>query len=120
MVDIIIIIIVILLLLLALKGTIKHFKGEGPCCGGGSGSIDAGEKKLTNPIMGQKTIHIAGMHCDHCVQSVTQAINQIEGASAKVSLKNETAIVSYDRTIADTALQKAVEQAGFQVISIEA
>lgn len=38
MADIIIILIVIILLGLALKGSIKHFKGEGPCCGGGSGS----------------------------------------------------------------------------------
>ena len=39
MADIIIILIVIILLGLALKGSIKHFKGEGPCCGGGSGTI---------------------------------------------------------------------------------
>jgi len=38
MADIIIILIVIILLGLALKGSIKHFKGEGPCCGGGSES----------------------------------------------------------------------------------
>ena len=38
MADIIIVLIVIILLGLALKGSIKHFKGEGPCCGGGSGN----------------------------------------------------------------------------------
>ena len=39
MVDIIIVLIVIALLVLALKGSIKHFKGEGACCGGGGGSV---------------------------------------------------------------------------------
>ena len=39
MVDAIIVLIVIVLLIFALKGTLKHFKGESPCCGGGSGLI---------------------------------------------------------------------------------
>ena len=54
MVDIIIVLIVIVLLGLALKGSIKHFKGEGVCCGGGSGSIvlDIPEKSLENPVLG--------------------------------------------------------------------
>ena len=49
MVDIIIVLIVIVLLGLALKGSIKHFKGEGPCCGGGGGSVvlDIPDKKST-------------------------------------------------------------------------
>ena len=39
MADIIIVLIVVVLLGLALKGSVKHFKGEGACCGGGGGSI---------------------------------------------------------------------------------
>ena len=46
MADIIIILIVIILLGLALKGSIKHFKGEGPCCGGGSGSNKKAKTKF--------------------------------------------------------------------------
>lgn len=60
------------------------------------------------------------MHCKNCVQSVTEAINEIEGASAKVSLKKGQAVVSFDREIDDDALYIAVEGAGFQVVSIEA
>ncbi len=53
MVDIIIVLIVIVLLGFALKGSIKHFKGESPCCGGGGGEIvlDIPDKKLENPIL---------------------------------------------------------------------
>ena len=69
MVDIIIVLIVIVLLGFALKGSIKHFKGESPCCGGGGGEIvlDIPDKKLENPILGKKVLKISGMHCEHCL-----------------------------------------------------
>ena len=63
---------------------------------------------------------ISGMHCEHCVKCVTEAINKIEGASAKVNLKKEEAVVSYDREIDDDDLKKAVEEAGFKVVDIRA
>ena len=50
----------------------------------------------------------------------TEAINKIEGASAKVDLKKEEAVVSYDREINDDDLKKAVEEAGFKVVDIRA
>ena len=59
------------------------------------------------------------MHCDHCVQSVTRELNKIEGASAKVNLKEQKAVVSFDREIDDAELIGAVEAAGFQVVSIQ-
>ena len=45
---------------------------------------------------------------------------KIEGASAKVNLKKEEAVVSYDREIDDDDLKKAVEEAGFKVVDIRA
>ena len=88
MANIIIILIVIVLLGFALKGTFKHMKGESPCCGGGGGSIvlDIPDKKLDNPVLGKKVLKISGMHCEHCAKAVTEAINKIDGASAKVKL----------------------------------
>ena len=49
----------------ALKSSIKHFKGESPCCGGGGGSIsvDIPQKTLDHPILGKKIVKISGMHC---------------------------------------------------------
>jgi len=116
MADIIVILIVIVLLGFALRGAAKHFKGDSPCCGGGTGIIKTDDKELKNPVIGKKTVHIEGMSCDHCVQSVKKALNEIEGASARVDLRK--AVVSYDREIANDALKKAVEKAGFQVASI--
>lgn len=120
MADIIILVLVAVLLVFAARGTVKHFKGEGPCCGGGSGSASPviEEKRLENPVLGKKTVYISGMHCEHCVQSVTKAINRIDGACAKVELKKNRAVVSYDRELDEAALRKAVEDAGFKVTSV--
>ena len=97
MADIIVVLIVIVLLGFALRGAIRHFK---------------------NPVIGKKTVHIEGMTCEHCVQSVKKALNEIEGVSARVDLQKKEAVVSYDREIANDVLKKTVEKAGFQVVSI--
>ena len=119
MADIIIVLIVIILLGLALKGSIKHFKGEGPCCGGGSGnSKKAKTKFLDGPVIGRKTLKISGMHCEHCVNAVTNALNEMDGVVAKVTLKSNSAKVSYDREINEADLKNAVKKAGYEVTGI--
>ena len=121
MVDIIIVLIVIALLVLALKGSIKHFKGEGACCGGGSGSValDIPEKKLENPVLGKKVLKVSGMHCEHCVKAVTEAINKVDGASAKVNLSQNEAVVSYGRELDEENLKRVVKDAGYRVVSVK-
>ncbi len=57
------------------------------------------------------------MHCDHCVKHVN-AINSIDGASAKVDLKTQTAEVSYDREINDDDLYRVIEKAGYHIQSM--
>ena len=121
MADTIIILVVVVILIFALKGSIRHFRGEGACCGGGSGSVKtkkAKKKTLDGPVTGQRTIRISGMHCRNCANSVTNALNAIDGVSAKVSLKDNTAEVSFDRMVDDANLKQAVEKAGFKVVSI--
>lgn len=119
MIDAIIMVIIVVLLIFALKGSIRHFKGEGPCCGGGSGSgRKAKIKTLDGPVIGRRTIRISGMHCQNCVNSVTNALNAIEGVKAEVSLEDGSAEVSYDRSVDEIALKRAVEKAGFEVLSI--
>ena len=73
MTDAVILALVAALMFFAVRGAVKHFKGESPCCGGGgSGLIKApAEKRLDSPVLGRKTVKISGMHCDHCVRSVT-------------------------------------------------
>ena len=112
MADIIIVLILIVIAVFAIKQTKKHMHGESPCCGGGSGTVKkVKEKHLDGPVMGTKTMKIKGMTCEHCVNNVTNAINQVAGASAKVSLKDKQAIISYDRELSNIELRKAVEDA---------
>ena len=43
--------------LLALRSSLKHFRGEGGCCGGG-GEPKPERKKLQGPIVAEKVIHL--------------------------------------------------------------
>lgn len=120
MVDIIIVLIVVVLLGFALKGTFKHMKGESPCCGGGGTIVlDIPDKKLDKPVLGKKVLKISGMHCEHCVKAVTEAINKVDGASAKVNLSENEAVVSYDRELDEEQLKRIVKDAGYRVVSIK-
>ena len=65
----------------------------------------------------EKKIMIEGMMCQHCVAHVTKALTGLPGESATVDLEGKCATVSGPAT--DEALKKAVEEAGYQVVSIE-
>ncbi len=116
MADAIILIVVVVLVLIALRSSIRHFKGEGGCCGGEK--VPKQSKKLTG-VSCRKRILIEGMHCENCRNSVERSINRLEGASAEADLVKKQAIVSMEREIEDEKLKKAVEDAGYQVIGIE-
>lgn len=120
MVDVIIIALVAVLLCFAIKGTVKHFKGEGPCCGGGSELLDKEDrpKVLDGPLIGEKTLKVSGMHCEHCVSKVRKALNSVDGVSAEVYLKDNTAKVSYTKDIDDAVLKNVVKAAGYEVVKI--
>lgn len=120
MANAIIIVVLVLVVILAVKNSLKHFKGEGGCCGGGGDSTktEIPKKELDGPKLGEMEVSISGMHCDHCVQSVTKAVNRIPGASATVNLKKNKAVVSYDRPVSKEAITKAIEKEGFQVTGI--
>lgn len=125
MANVIIIIILLLLVGGAVRYMIKAKKNGARCIGcSASGCCSAGkktaEKKLEAPVIGRKTIQISGMHCAHCVDSVTENLNQIEGVRARVNLSKGCAEVFYDREIQEDVLRRAVEKAGFSVVSIHA
>lgn len=122
-------VIVVIILAVIIGGAVAYLvkaKRSGVKCVGcpTGGSCSAGrktkKKKLDRPVIGKKTIQISGMHCAHCVLSVTERLNAIEGVSAEVNLSKGNAIVSYDKNIDDEVLKSAVEKAGFTVDSIHA
>lgn len=120
--NVLIIVLLVLVIVFSVKNSIKHFRGEGGCCGGGGSGItkaDIPVKVLGGEKKGEMTVSISGMHCDHCAYSVTKAINRIDGASAVVDRKRKRAVVSYDRDVSREAIRSAVTGEGFEVVKIE-
>ncbi len=73
-ITILIIAIIAALVIVGLKETIKHSKGEGACCGGGAMKEDEeATVKLDGEIVTRADVHIDGMHCMNCKNSVTLA-----------------------------------------------
>lgn len=64
----------------------------------------------------EKKIVIEGMMCQHCVAHVTKALTALPGVTAQVDLDSKTATVTGSAD--DAALKAAVEEAGYQVVSI--
>ncbi|SHH04882.1 Copper chaperone CopZ [Butyrivibrio fibrisolvens DSM 3071] len=114
--NIVIGIILVLILILAIKGSVKHFKGEGGCCGGGS-SVKVRDKKLESPVIGKITLKVEGMHCENCANRVKRTINSIDGASCKVNLRKGLVTIKYDREIDRDVFVKAIESLDYTVIS---
>ena len=77
------------------------------------------KKKLTGAVIAKKTIIISGMHCAHCVQSVTDSLNRIDGVSARVDLNKSCTEIFLDREVGEDILISAVEKEGFSVESIQ-
>lgn len=65
------------------------------------------------------TYQITGMSCDDCRRAVEQALNNIEGISAQVSLDPPTAVVSMEGHIPTEVLQQAVSGAGNYQITMQ-
>ena len=62
------------------------------------------------------TITINGMRCQHCVASVTKALNEIDGVSSvKVDLTSNTATYEEDKPVDEETVKKAISAIGFEV-----
>lgn len=120
MINIIIITIIVLAIFFAVRTSIRHFMGQGSCCGGNSGGSCALEKKLDGTVIFKKNVKIQGMICEKCEARVQNALNEINGASAKVNLKKAEAKLDAIREVSEEEIRSAVQNAGnFNVVSIE-
>lgn len=63
------------------------------------------------------TMKIEGMMCPHCQAAVTKALEALEGTKAEVNLEKKEAYV--ETGLEKEILKKAVEDAGYQVLSVE-
>ena len=63
------------------------------------------------------TIKIAGMNCNHCVQSVTKALSAIDGIdNVKVSLEEKEATYTEKKPVTLAVIKAAITKIGFQVV----
>lgn len=66
----------------------------------------------------EKTMDIEGMMCEHCVARVSQALNDIDGVDATVSLDKHQADIKLTSDVSDDVLTQAVVDAGYKVKGI--
>lgn len=65
-----------------------------------------------------KTISIEGMHCEHCVKAVNDALAAVAGVDqVAVNLADNNAVVE-GAELDNAALTEAIEDIGFDVVSI--
>lgn len=68
----------------------------------------------------KKKMIIEGMSCGHCVNHVKTALEELNGATnVSVDLDSKTAVVEASSEIEDADIKFAIEDAGYEVISIE-
>ena len=100
------------IVVVAVISSIKHIKGEGGCCGGGS--YKPKRKKLSG-IKYTKKFKVGGMHCEHCKNRVEEAVNDIKGIAGRVDLKKGELTVFYAEDAPDEIIMAKIERAGYTV-----
>ena len=119
-ITIIIIAAIVVLAFVGLKETIKHSKGEGACCGGGAMKEDEEPSAvLDGEIVMKATVHIDGMHCMNCKNSVTRSLQKLGGVSAKVDLNDNAAYITATREVSDEEITFAIDRLDFKVTGID-
>jgi len=68
----------------------------------------------------KKKISIEGMSCGHCVKHVNDALKEINGVTnVNVSLNEKNALIDTTNDVKDEDIKFAIEDAGYEVVSIE-
>lgn len=65
------------------------------------------------------TVNVSGMTCQHCVTSVTEELQEVDGVQdVQVDLVaggDSAVTITSDRDLDEAAVRSAVEEAGYQV-----
>ena len=115
--NLIITLVLVIILFFSLKGMVSHFKGEGSCCGGRGSDVKVKPQKLTT-VAATKIMKIEGMHCEHCYARVHNALNSIEGVSARVHGSKGEAEIKLEKMIDDSVLIKTVDELCYKAVSV--
>ena len=83
---------------------------------GAEASAQPGKKEIAM----NKTLHVEGMMCQHCVAHVKKALEEVDGVEeAAVDLDAGTAAVRLVCDVSDGVLAAAVEDAGYEAKGVE-
>lgn len=104
--------IIAVIVAVGIRYTVKHFKGEGGCCGTGDYKLKS--KKLSK-VLYQKKFKVDGMHCEYCKSRVEEAVNDIDSVAGKVNLKKSELTVSYAKEVSDDIIKSKLEKIGYKI-----
>ena len=61
---------------------------------------------------------VSGMHCHHCISSVTEEVSAVSGVSdVKVDLDSGQLIVVSEAEVPFESIEAAVDEAGYSVVA---
>ena len=103
---------------LSVRAALRHFKGEGGCCGGGAGAPPPVADKAIGSAVATCELALDGLRCMNCVAHAKKALEAIPGVAADVTLDPQRALVRMDRDVPESALRAAIEGEGYRVVSV--
>ena len=69
--------------------------------------------------MGDITIKINGMACNHCKMTVEKVLSEIDGVEkAEVNLENKEAVVTLTKEIENEIFKNVIEEAGIEFVEV--
>lgn len=83
------------------------------CCGSGDTQNRVKADKNISHYKYKYTMSIAGMHCNHCKQTVENALNSLGGVYANVDLGKGNAVIYSKEKCDEQKLKKAISSCGF-------
>lgn len=81
----------------------------------GVGGTPYWSANYSTPVMSTKTLTINGMHCEHCVASVRDALEALDGVSVE-NVEIGQAKISVD-SVTDDELSAVLDEAGYELVS---
>jgi copper chaperone CopZ len=122
--NVIIVAIVAVLVVFGVRRIVGTATGKRDCCSGDARQTGRSFRPVTIEDTDEShypyhaDLTISGMHCDNCVRNVTNALDSVEGAWARVDLGTRTAHVLSKGPIDQAAYRDVVRQAGYRVIGV--
>lgn len=125
-VDIAIVVIVAAVVIAAAVRLVGTTRGTRDCCSGAKkGGAAVGKSFPAVEIVDKDESHypyvadleVGGMSCEHCVATVTNALDSIEGTWATVELAGGRAHVRAKAPVSESACREVIEAAGYRLVS---